>query len=131
VPVWMNERSMFLLNPQNRVRLLLQRITSHRFYRASRYQTLACMRKSETCNLHLKCAVSVLQFVSLGMVAVSILGNLWTPPVGRTFTKASLRLRQTIPMPQFFQIADIYCTGSAKPMALKPAVLPCSTIQCG
>lgn len=32
----------------------------------------------------------MLQFLSLGMVAVSVLGNLWTPPVGREFTKVSL-----------------------------------------
>ena len=30
------------------------------------------------------------QLMSLGMVIVSVLGNLWTPPVGREFTKASL-----------------------------------------
>lgn len=31
----------------------------------------------------------MLQFVSMVMVAVSVLGNLWTPPVGNVFTKVS------------------------------------------
>ena len=43
VPVWMNERSMFLFNPQNRLRLLTQRVTAHSIYRASTFFTLACM----------------------------------------------------------------------------------------
>jgi hypothetical protein len=35
VPVWMNERSMFLFNPQNRLRLVMKRVIAHRIYRVS------------------------------------------------------------------------------------------------
>ena len=44
MPVWMNERSMFLFNPQNRVRLLMQGITAHSIYRASKSYSFACMQ---------------------------------------------------------------------------------------
>lgn len=34
VPVWMNERSMFVFGPQNRFRLSVKRVTAHRIYQA-------------------------------------------------------------------------------------------------
>jgi hypothetical protein len=57
---------------------------------------------------------SLLQLISLGMVIVSVLGNLWTPPVGREFTKASKGsnsgLSHNFILPYDMQIC---CTSSA------------------